>query len=96
MATLGEVLSLATPRRVTMEKFWVLWVSRSLENAFTTNVDLNMVSDTDAYTKLQPQSPYTFMSVSLYIILLTQNSITSEIAFPLSHLQLELSWNFLL
>ena len=50
-----------------------------------------MVSDTDAYTKLQPQSPYTFMSVSLYIILLTQNSITSEIAFPLSHLQLELS-----
>ena len=61
MATLGEVLSLATPRGVTMEKFWVLWVSRSLENEFTINVDLNMVSDTDAYTKFQPHSPYTFI-----------------------------------
>ena len=61
MVTSGEVLSLETPRGATMGKFWLLWVSRLLENAFATIVDLKMVSDTDAHTKPQPQSPYTFM-----------------------------------
>ena len=61
MVTSGEVLNLATPRGATTGKFWLLWVSRSLENAFATIMDLKMVSDTDAHAKPQPQSPYTFM-----------------------------------
>ena len=61
MITSSEVRSLAIPEGATMEKFWLLWVSRSLENAFATIVDLKIVSDTDAHTKPQPQSPYTFM-----------------------------------
>ena len=55
-----------------------------------------MLSDTDGHTKPQPQSPCTFMQMSLYIILLARNSIPSEIAFPWSHLHLELFQNFLL
>ena len=90
-----------------MEKIWFLWVSRSLENAFETIVDLKMLSgtewhwrdtgahtklsDTGAHTKPQTQSPCTFMKISLYIILLTWNSIPSKIAFPWSQLHLELS-----
>ena len=68
----------------------ILWVSRSLENPFATIADLKMVSDTDAHTKPALQSPYTFMWISLYIILLTQNSISSKIDFPWSRLHLEL------
>ena len=55
-----------------------------------------MLSDTDGHTKPQPQSPCTFMQISLSIILLTRNSIPSKIAFSWSHLHLELSQNFLL
>ena len=55
-----------------------------------------MRSNTNGHTKPQPQSPFTFMQISLYIILLTRNSIPSKIAFPWSHLHLELSQNFLL
>ena len=73
-----------------MGKFRLLWVSRLLENVFVTIVDLKMASDTDAHTKSQPQSPYTFMYISLYIVLLTRNSISSKIAFPWSHLLLGL------
>ena len=40
MVTSGEVLSLATPWGATMGKLWLLLVSRSLENAFATIVDL--------------------------------------------------------
>ena len=54
-----------------------------------------MLSDTDGHTKPQPQSPCTFMQISLFIILLTRNSIPSKIAFPWSHLHLQLSQNFL-
>ena len=61
MVTSGEVVSLATPRGATCVKCWLLWVSRSLENAFATIGDLKMVSDTDAHTKPQLQSSYTFM-----------------------------------
>ena len=61
MVTAGEVLSLATPRGATNWKFRLLWVSRSLKDAFATIVDLKMVSDTDTYTKPGLQSPYTFM-----------------------------------
>ena len=50
----------------------------------------------DGHTKPQPDSPCAFMEISLYIILLTRNSIPSKIAFPWSHLHLELSQNFLL
>ena len=96
MVTLGEVLSLVTPRGAIMEKIELLWVSRSLENAFATIVDLKMLSDIDERTKSQSQSPCSFMQISLYIILLTHNSIPSKIAFPWSHLHLELSQNFLL
>ena len=55
-----------------------------------------MLSYTDGHTKPQPQSPCTFMQMSLYIILLARNSIPSEIAFPWSHLHLELFQHFLL
>ena len=89
--TLGEVLSLATPRGAVMGKIWLLWVFRSLENAFAAIVDLKMLSDTDGYTKPLPQSLCNFMQISLYIILLTGNFIPSKIAFPWSHLPLELS-----
>ena len=61
MATSCEVLSLATPRGATMGKFGHLSVSRLLKNVFATIVGLKMVSDTDAHTKLQSQSTYTFM-----------------------------------
>ena len=86
MVTLGEVLSLAR----------LLCLSRSLENAFVTIVDLKMLSDTDAHTKPQPQSPCTFIQLSLYINLLIRNSIPSRTAFPWAHVHLELSQNFLL
>ena len=55
-----------------------------------------MLNGTDEHTKPQPQSPYVLMQISLYIVLLTWNSIPSKIAFPWSHLNLELSQNFLL
>ena len=95
MFTLGEVLILATPRGAVKGKILLLWVFRALEKAFATIADLKMLSDTDRHTKPQPQSPCTFMQISLYIILLTRNSIPSKIAFPWSHLHLELSQNFL-
>ena len=60
-----------------------------------TIADLKMLIDTDGHRKPQPQSPCTFMQISLYIILLTRNSIPSKIAFPWSHLHLEFSQNFL-
>ena len=76
-------------------KISLLWVFRSLENAFSAIADLKILSDTDGYTKPRPQSPCTFMEISLYIILLNRNSIPSKIALPWSHLHLELSHNFL-
>ena len=91
MVTSGEVLSLATPRCAIMWKCSPLLVSRLLESALSTIADLKMVSGIDAYTKSQPLGPYTFMEIRLRIILLTRNSILSKIAFPWSHLPLELS-----
>ena len=96
MVTSGEVLSLATPRRVIMVKILLLWVSRLLVNSFAIIVDLKMLSDIDVRTKPQPQSPCSFMQISLYIILLTHDSIPSKIAFAWSYLHSELSQNFLL
>ena len=58
-----------------MGEIWRLWVFRSLENAFAAIVYFKMLNDTDTYTKPQPQSPYTFMQVFLYNILLTWNSV---------------------
>ena len=75
MITLGAALSLATLRGAILGKIWRLWVIRLLENAFAAIVHLKMLSDTDAYTKLQPQSPYTFIQIFLYNSLLTRNSI---------------------
>ena len=66
MVILGDVLSLATPRGVTMGKFWLLWVSRSLEDAFVAIVDLKMLSDTDAHAKPQAQNPCTFKQILWY------------------------------
>ena len=37
MVTLGEVLSLPTPRGAIMGKIWLSWPFRSLENAFADN-----------------------------------------------------------
>ena len=88
MVTLVEVLILATPRGAIMRKIWLLWVFRLLENAFAAIADLMVLRDTDRHTKAKPQSPFTFMLISLYIILLTRNSIPSKIAFPWSHLHL--------
>ena len=82
MVTLGEVLSLAIPGDAIMGKNGLLWVFRSLESAFVTIADINMLNDTDGHTKAKPQIPCTFMQISLYIILLTRNSIPSKIAFP--------------
>ena len=45
-----------------------------------------MLIDTDGYRKPQPQTPCTFMQISLPVILLTENSIPSETAFPWSYL----------
>ena len=90
MVASSEALSLAISHGATMGTFWLLWVSRWLENAFPTIVDLEMACETDAQTKPQTQSPYIFMYTSLYIISLTQNSISSKITFPWSHLHLEL------
>ena len=84
MVTLGEALSFASPQGAIMEKIWLLWASRSLENVFATIGDLKMLSDIDIHTKPQSQSPCFFMQVTLYIILLTQNSIAFKIAFPWS------------
>ena len=95
MVTLGEVLSLATPWGAIMGKIWLLYVFRLLEHAFATMADLKMLSDTDRHTKPQPQSPCTFMQISLYIILLNRNPSPSKTAFPWSHLHLELSQNSL-
>ena len=75
MVTLGEVLSLTTLRIIIMGKIWRLWVFRLLENAFAAVVHVKMLNDTDAYTKPQPKSPYSFMQIFLYNKLLTQNSI---------------------
>ena len=75
MVTLGEVPSLATLRGAIMGKISRLWVFRLLENAFVAIEHLKMLSDTDTYTKPQPQSPYTFMQIFLYNSLQTRNSI---------------------
>ena len=56
MVTLGEVSSLATLRRATIGKILLLWVFRLLESAFAAIEHLKILSDTDAYTKSQPQS----------------------------------------
>ena len=69
--SLGEVFSFATPRGAIMGKFGLLWVSRSLENAIATTLDLKMLSDIDVCTKPQPQSTCSFMLISLFIIMLT-------------------------
>ena len=91
MVTLGEVLTVTIPRGAIVGKNWLLCVSRALENTFATIVNLKMLSDTGTHKKPQPQNPFTFMQISLYIILLTRNSIPSKITFPWSHLHLELS-----
>ena len=49
MVTLGEVLSLATPRGAIMGKVWLLWVFRSLENAFAIIAYLKMLSNKYLY-----------------------------------------------
>ena len=75
MVTLGEVLSLATLRGAIMGRIWRLWVFRLLENALSAIVHFKMLCDTDAYTKPQPQSPYTFMQIFSCNSLLARNSI---------------------
>ena len=51
-----------------MGKISLLWMFRSLENAFVAIVHLKMLSNIDTHNKPQPQSPCTFMQISLYII----------------------------
>ena len=43
-----------------MGKGWLLWVFRSLENAFAAIANFKMMSDIGANKKHQPQSPFTF------------------------------------
>ena len=64
MVMLGEVLCLATPRGAIMEKPWLLWVFRLLENAFAAIVYLNMLTDPNANIKPHTQSSCTFMQIS--------------------------------
>ena len=94
MVTLDEVLSLTTAPGAIMGKTWLSLVFR-LENAFATIAHRTVLNSTDGHTKPQPQSPYILMQISLYIVLLTWNSIPSKTAFPWSDLNLELSQNFL-
>ena len=56
MVTLGEVISLATPRGAIMVKVSLLRVFRLLEKAIAAIVYLKMLSDIEAHNKLQPQS----------------------------------------
>ena len=65
MVTLSDVLS--NSRGAIMGKVWLLWVFRSLENAFAAILRLKMLSDIDAHNKLQPPSPCSFMQIYLYI-----------------------------
>ena len=76
MVSLGEVLSLTL-----VQKIRLLCVFGLLEKGFAAIADLKMLSDTDGHAKSQLQSPSTFTQISLCIILLTGNSIPSEIAF---------------
>ena len=71
MVALGEVPSLATLRGAIMAKILRLWIFRLLENAFAAIEHLKILSNTDAYTKPQLRSPYTFMQIFLYNSLLT-------------------------
>ena len=66
MATLGEVLNLATLRGAIMGKIWGLWVFRLLENAIVAIVHLKMLSDADAY--YQALSESFFLSKYFYTI----------------------------
>ena len=75
---------LATLWGAIIMKTWLLWVFRLLENVFATIADLKMLNNTDGHTKLKPQSPCTFMQISLYIILLTRSCIPSKITFPVT------------
>ena len=78
MVTLGEVLSLATLGGAIMGKIWRLWFSRLLENAFAAIVHLQILSDTDAYTKL-PASKSMYFYANIFIQRFTnseRNSIT--------------------
>ena len=56
MVTLGEVISLATPRGAIMVKVSLLRVFRLLEKAIVAIVYLQVLSDIEAHNKLQPQS----------------------------------------
>ena len=56
MVTLGEVISLATPRGAIMVKVSLLRVFRLLEKAIPAIVYLKVLSDIEAHNKLQPQS----------------------------------------
>ena len=78
-STVGKVLCLATPLRCYHGESVTLWVFRSLENAFVEIVHLKMLSDIDPHNKLEPQSPCSFMQISLYIILLTQKLLFWDI-----------------
>ena len=53
MVILGDLINLANPRGAIMGKTLLLWVSRLLENAFATFLDLKKLSDTDAHTNLK-------------------------------------------
>ena len=68
LVTLGEVLSLATLRGAIMEKIWLVWVFRSLKNAFATIADLKMLSDTDGHTKPWDLKVRVFLHKYLYIL----------------------------
>ena len=48
-----------------MGKTRLLWVFRSLENAFAAFADFKILSDTEEHTKPQPQSSCTFMEMYL-------------------------------
>ena len=65
MVTLGEVLSLAIPRGAIMEKVWLLWVFRSLENAFAAIVHLEMLSDI-MYITHRNKSMYFYANIFIH------------------------------
>ena len=63
---LSSESSVSVKKTLIGKKNWLLWVYRSLENAFAAIADLKILGDTDAHPKLQPQSSCTFMQISLY------------------------------
>ena len=69
---------LASHGQLRLGKFWIIWVSRLLENAFVVIAQINMLTNTYMFIKAQAQSTCYLLQISLYIDLLIRNSTLSK------------------